>query len=150
MSSDWKFSNAAETHRIVAEDTHSLFTATVYASEADCVLLQTAFRHQFLFYSALLPLLGDQCYSVFTIHNYNGFIICYSNTFPLRKLVLEQMVDESLLEPHSLIAKNKDGKIIGVKLGAIFSRKNPPKEIDVRWLANLPFGKPKVNGNDFE
>lgn len=47
-------------------------------------------------------------------------------------------------EPHSIIARNKDRKVIGVKLGFIFSRKNPPKEVDIRWMASLPFGKPKV------
>jgi hypothetical protein len=38
----------------------------------------------------------------------------------------------------------QDGKIIGIRFGMIFSRKNPPKEVDLRWMTNLPFGMPKV------
>ncbi len=62
----------------------------------------------------------------------------------VRNVLVEHFIDEPLSQPHSIIARNKQGKIIGTRFGIIFTRKNLPKEPDFRWMANLPFGKPKV------
>ena len=69
----------------------------------------------------------------------HGFVARY-----LRKVIIEHYIDKPLSKPHCIIARNKHGKIIGTRFGMIFDRKNPPKEPDYRWLASLPFGKPKV------
>ena len=69
----------------------------------------------------------------------HGFVGRY-----LRNVVVGHFIEQPLSKPHSIIARNKHGKIIGTSFGMIFDRKNPPKEHDYRWLANLPFGKPKV------
>lgn len=56
----------------------------------------------------------------------------------ISSLVKKHMIDPCLKDEVSVAAYNKDGEIIGVRLGYVFEQKMLDEEPNIRWMASMP------------